>query len=67
LPNRTSIPFSCYNVLSLSTADMSGASPSKIRPTVSSRRSKHAPPFDTPEIEEVQENVDIAGTKSLKS
>ena len=37
---------------------MSGAGPSRVRPTASSRRFRHAPPSDTPEIEEVQENID---------
>ena len=37
---------------------MSSARPSRVRPTASRSRSRHAPPFDTLEIENVQENID---------
>ena len=38
---------------------MSSAGLSKVRPTALNRRSRHASPSDIPEIEEVEENVDI--------
>ena len=64
LPNRPSIPFSYYNILSLSTADMSTLGRSRAHPTASNRRSRPAPPSDTLEIKRFKKTL-IAGTKSL--
>ena len=38
---------------------MSGTGPSRVRPTASSRRSRHASPSDILEVEKAEENVDI--------
>jgi len=43
---------------------MSSADQSRVRPTASSRCSRHAPLSDTPEIKEVQENVDSEDEES---